>query len=67
MCTYNYNTNFVKLINNAIVDEELRERFLADPIGTAQDFGFSEADHKELAAYEMRKLRALVEGPGASR
>jgi hypothetical protein len=65
MCTYNYNTNLVKLINNAINDAKLRERFLADPRGTAQDFGFTEADQKELAAYEIRKLRALVEGPGA--
>lgn len=64
MCTYNYNTNFVKLISNAIMDATLRERFLADPMGTARDFGFSDADQKELAAYEGRKLRALVEGPG---
>lgn len=66
MCTYNYNSNFVKLISNAIMDTALRERFLADPQGTARDFGFSEADQEELAAYEARKLRVLVEGPAAA-
>jgi hypothetical protein len=62
MCTY-CNTKLVKLISKAIMDATLRERFLADPMGTAKEFGFSEADLNELAAYEMRKLRVLVEGP----
>jgi hypothetical protein len=66
MCTYNYNANFVKLISTAIMDKTLRERFLADPMNTAREFGFSEADQEELAAYETRKLRVLVEGPTAT-
>ena len=63
MCCYNYSTRTVKLIIEAIMDAAFRERFLADPMGTAQEFGFSEADRKELAAYDARKLRAMVEGP----
>jgi len=54
----------VKLISKAIMDATFRERFLADPMGTAQKFGFSEADQNQLAAYHSRKLRAMVEGPG---
>lgn len=65
MCCYNYNSKLVKLISKAIMDETLRERFLADPMGTAQEFGFSEADQDELAAYDAKKLRAMVEGPAS--
>jgi hypothetical protein len=63
MCTYNTNTKVMKIIMKAISDATFRERFLADPTGTAQEFGFSEADQNELAAYNPRKLRAMVEGP----
>jgi len=63
MCCGNYNTNLAKLISKAIMDTTFRERFLADPMGTAQEFGFSEADRNELARYEPQKLRAIVEGP----
>jgi hypothetical protein len=63
MCVYNQNTKLIKLISKAIMDETFRERFLADPMGTAQEFGFSEADQNELAAYNTRKLRAMVKGP----
>jgi len=63
MCCYNYNTQTAKIITKAIMDATFRVRFLADPMGTAQEFGFSEADRKELAAYDARKLRAMVEGP----
>jgi len=63
MCAYNQNTKLIKLVSKAIMDETFRERFLADPKGTAQEFGFSEADQNELAAYNARKLRAMVEGP----
>jgi hypothetical protein len=42
---------------------DFRERFLADPIGVARDLGLSEADQFELAKYDARKLRAIVEGP----
>jgi len=64
MCTYNTNTKFMEIIMKAISNSAFRERFLADPTGTAQEFGFSEADQNELAAYNPRKLRAMVEGPG---
>ena len=63
MCCYNYNTKTAKIIIKAILDAAFRERFLADPMSTAREFGFSEADRKELAAYDARKLRAMVEGP----
>lgn len=63
MCCGNYNTNLAKTICKAIMDAAFRERFLADPLGTAQDFGFSEAELKELAKYDASKLRAIVEGP----
>ncbi len=65
MCVYNQNTKLMKLISKAIMDATFRERFLGDPIGTAQEFGFSEADQNQLAAYDARKLRAMVEGPGS--
>ncbi len=65
MCCYNYNAKLVKLISKAIMDATFREQFLADPMGTAQEFGFSEADHNELAPYDARKLRAMVEGPSS--
>jgi hypothetical protein len=65
MCCGNYNTNLVKLISKAVIDAAFRERFLADPMGTAQEFGFTEHDRKELAMYDPRKLRAMVEGPGS--
>jgi hypothetical protein len=58
MCTSSCNTKLVKLISKAIMDTTLRERFLADPRCTAQAFGFSEADQKELAAYEIRMALA---------
>ena len=64
MCCYNHSTGMVKLISKAIMDAAFRERFLADPMGTAREFGFSEADQSQLAAYDSRKLRAMVEGPG---
>ena len=64
MCCYNQNTKLMKLISKAIMDETFRERFLADPMGTAREFGFPEADQNELSAYDARKLRAMVEGPG---
>ncbi|MGC9194183.1 MAG: hypothetical protein ACP5IL_01865 [Syntrophobacteraceae bacterium] len=63
MCGYNQNSMFVKLIYKAIMDETFRKQFLADPAGTAQTFGFSEADQNEMARYSARKLAALVEGP----
>jgi hypothetical protein len=63
MCCYNQNTKLMKLISKAIMDETFRERFLSDPMGTAQEFGFSEADQNELGAYDSRKLRAMVGGP----
>ena len=65
MCCYNYNTNLVKIISKATVDAAFRRRFLADPIETAREFGFSEADQKEMSKYDTKKLRAMVEGPGA--
>jgi hypothetical protein len=63
MCCHNYFSNFTGLISKAIMDATLRERFLADPMGTAREFGLSETDRNELAQYDIRKLRALVEGP----
>ena len=63
MCTYNTNTSVMKIVMKAISDAAFRERFLADPDGTAREAGFSEADQKELAAYNPRKLRRMVEGP----
>jgi hypothetical protein len=63
MCGTNCNTPFVKLIMKAITDAALRERFLANPMQTAQEFGFTEYDQNELARYDARKLRAMVEGP----
>lgn len=63
MCVYNQNTKVIRLISKAIMDATFRERFLADPMGTAKEFGFSETDQNELAAYDARKLRAMVEGP----
>jgi len=63
MCGPNCNTQFVKLIIKATTDAALRERFLANPRLTAQKFGFTEYDQNELAKYDVRKLRALVEGP----
>jgi hypothetical protein len=63
VCCGNYNTKLVQLISKAIMDAAFRERFLAEPRGTAQEFGFSEADQNELARYDARKLRAMVEGP----
>ncbi len=65
MCGTNCNTGFVKLIMKAIVDAEVRERFLANPKLTGQEFGFTEYDQSELARYDLRKLRALVEGPAS--
>jgi len=47
----------------AITDSALRERFLANPALTAQEFGFTESDQIALARYDARKLRAMVEGP----
>jgi len=63
MCCYNPNTNFVKLIGKAITDPTVRERFLTDPTETANNFGFSNDDQKELSRYSLRKLKALVNGP----
>lgn len=63
MCGYNQNSMFVKLIYKAIMDATFRKQFLADPTGTAHEFGFSDADQNEMARYSARKLRALVEGP----
>jgi hypothetical protein len=63
MCCCNYNTNLIKIIAKAISDSKFRQKFLADPRETAREFGFSERDQKELAKYDARKLRALVEGP----
>jgi hypothetical protein len=65
MCCHNYFGNFTKLISKAIMDEAFRERFLADPMQTAREMGFSKTDQDELALYDARKLRALVEGPTA--
>ncbi|HMK60796.1 MAG TPA: hypothetical protein VK452_06590 [Dissulfurispiraceae bacterium] len=65
MCCGNYYTNLAKIISKAIMDSSFRERFLVDPIGTAREFGLSEADQDELAKYDPRKLRAMVEGPVA--
>ena len=65
MCCLNYNTNLAKLVSKAIMDAAFRERFLADPVKTAREFGFTEADRNELAKYDARKLRAMVEGPGS--
>lgn len=48
------------------MDATFRKQFLADPMGTAHEFGFSEADQKEMARYSAQKLRALVEGPSLS-
>jgi hypothetical protein len=47
----------------AIMDATLREQFLADPMGTAREFGLSDTEMKELAMYDLRKLRAFVQGP----
>jgi len=63
MCGTNCNTPFVKLIMKAIADAAFRERFLANTVLTAQEFGFKESDQNELARYSARKLRAMVEGP----
>jgi hypothetical protein len=63
MCCLNYNTKLARLMSKAIVDAAFRERFLADPVRTAREFGFSEADQQELAKYDARKLRAMAEGP----
>jgi hypothetical protein len=63
MCCVNYNTRFVNLISKAIMDPVLRERFLADPAVAAREFGFTEPELSELARYDARKLRAMVEGP----
>jgi len=63
MCCGNYNTNIAKIISKAIMDATFRERFLADPPGTAKEFGFSVTDLNQLAKYDARKLRAIVEGP----
>ena len=63
MCCYNPNTSLVKIVIKTIMDADLRQRFLADPMRTAQEFGFSESEWHELAKYEPRKLRAIVEGP----
>ncbi|HTG01411.1 MAG TPA: Os1348 family NHLP clan protein [Nitrospirota bacterium] len=63
MCCVNYGTDLARIISKAILDGTFRERFLADPLGTAQEFGLSEADRNQLAKYEPRKLRAMVEGP----
>lgn len=66
MCCHNPNSMFVKIISKAIMEAAFRERFLADPIGTAHEFGFSEADQNDMARYSFRKLKALVEGPGSN-
>jgi hypothetical protein len=63
MCCGNYNTNIAKLFSKAIMDENFRERLLANPVGTAQEFGFSQTELNQLAKYDARKLRAIVEGP----
>ena len=63
MCCLNYNTNLAKLMSRAIIDETFRERFLADPMGTAYELGLPESDRNELSKYEPHKLRAMVEGP----
>ncbi len=65
MCCYNPNNSIVKLVMKSLVDAKLRERFLADPMQTAKEFGFSETDRHELSQYDPRKLRAIVEGPGS--
>jgi len=63
MCCINYNEKLVRLISKAIMDATLRERFLADPRQTTHEFGFSEYEQAQLALYDSRKLRAMVEGP----
>jgi hypothetical protein len=65
MCCHNYFAKFPKLIMKAIMDATLREQFLADPMGTAREFGLSDTELKELAMYDLRKLRAFVQGPAA--
>jgi hypothetical protein len=65
MCCINYNTGIAKLMSKAILDVTFRERFLADPLGTARELGYFETDQKELAKYDARKLRAMVEGPSS--
>jgi len=66
MCCINYNTRLVCLVSKAIMDATFRERFLAAPVVTAQEFGFSKSDLDELAKYDARKLRTMVEGPPSS-
>jgi hypothetical protein len=63
MCCYNYFENPTKIISKAILDATFRKRFLANPMATAREFGLTEAEQKELALYDARKLRAIVEGP----
>jgi hypothetical protein len=58
------NSGFGKLITKAITDPAFREQFLADPEETAEKFGLSEDDRNQLAQYDERKLRQMVEGPG---
>ncbi|MEZ4599010.1 MAG: hypothetical protein R2940_04390 [Syntrophotaleaceae bacterium] len=59
----NSNSGFGKMITKAIMDPAFREEFLADPHGMADKLGLSEDDRKQLAQYDVSKLRLMVEGP----
>jgi hypothetical protein len=65
MCCCNYNTKLMCLIAKAILEAPFREKFLADPMTTAKNFGVTNDDLALLALYDDRKLRAMVEGPPA--
>ena len=65
MCCCNTGSGLIKVFRRAVLYADFQERFLADPIGVARDLGLSEADQLELAKYDARKLRAIVEGPPA--
>ena len=65
MCCCNTGSGLIQVFRGAVLYADFRERFLADPIGVAKALGLSEADQLELAKYDARKLRAMVEGPAA--
>ncbi len=61
----NNSTGLAKIITKAIMDTTFRQQFLADPMGTAEEFGLSEYERNQLAKYDARKLKVLVEGPSS--
>ncbi len=65
MCCANASFRKLGLFTKAMMDTQFRETFLADPMAVAREFGLSQGELDELAQYDPKRLRAVVEGPNS--